>query len=72
MEDLVTLFSQIFDKYMDMFGADLEEEDFCEIYSEQCLTIQNILRIMLHIVLRVPLRDNTEQANVKIYGTALK
>jgi hypothetical protein len=72
MEDLVTLFSQIFDKYMDMFGVDLEEEDFSEIYSEQSLTIQNILRIMLHIVLRVPLRDNTEQANVMIYGTALK
>lgn len=27
---------------------------------------------MTHIVLRVPLRDNEEQASVMIYGTALK
>jgi len=69
---LVTLFSQIFDQYMGQFGIDAEEEDFSEIYSEQSITIQNILRIMTHIVLRVPLRDNEEQASVLIYGTALK
>ena len=27
---------------------------------------------MTHIVLRIPLRDNEEQASVMIYGTALK
>ena len=48
---LVQIFAAMFDKNIELFGSYTgDAEEFSEVYGEQSILVQNILRIMLHLV----------------------